>query len=111
MLDHTNLDDGPESVQEFQRGHLTWGTVGAYTAWKLTAEPGWRYSEHLGPLEGTKSCQEDHVLFVLSGRMGTRMDSGEVCESGPGEAVRVPPGHDAWTIGDETLIAVGVDPR
>ncbi|MCF6506317.1 cupin domain-containing protein [Blastococcus sp. MG754426] len=111
MLEHTNLDTGAGSVQEFEHGHLAWGAVGEYTAWKLTAGPGWRYSQHVGPLEGTGRCQEDHVLFVVSGRMGTRMDDGEELESGPGDAVRIPPGHDAWTVGEDTLVALGVDPR
>jgi mannose-6-phosphate isomerase-like protein (cupin superfamily) len=111
VLQHTNLDTGVESEQEFEHGRLTWGTVGEYTAWKLTAEPGWRYSQHLGPLEGTESCQEDHLVFIVSGRMGTWMDNGEELENGPGDAVRIPPGHDAWTVGEDTLIALGVDPR
>lgn len=110
MLQHTNLDGGAGSAQDFEHGRITWGTVGEYTAWKLVAEPGWRYSEHLGPLEGTETCQEDHVLFVLSGRMGTRTDDGEELESGPGDAVRLPPGHDAWTVGEESLVVVGADP-
>lgn len=111
MLQHTSLDTSAESVQEFAHGRIVWGTVGEYTAWRLTAEPGWRYSEHVGPAEGTPSCQEDHLLFIVSGRMGTRMDSGEELESGPGDAVRVPPGHDAWTVGEDTLVVLGVDPR
>ena len=110
MLQHTNVDAGAESVQEFPHGDIRWGPVGGYTAWKLTAEPGWCYSEHLGPLEGTEICQEDHMLFIVSGRMGIRMENGEELETGPGDAVRLPPGHDVWTIGDETLVAVGVDP-
>jgi mannose-6-phosphate isomerase-like protein (cupin superfamily) len=111
MLEHTNLDTAAEERQDFEHGTLTWGGVGEYTAWKLTAEAGWRYSEHLGPLEDTETCQEGHLLFIVAGRMGTLMDDGEELESGPGDAVRIPPGHDAWTAGDETLIVVGVDPR
>lgn len=29
------------------------------------------------------------------------MDDGTEGECGPGDAVHIPPGHDAWTVGDE----------
>jgi mannose-6-phosphate isomerase-like protein (cupin superfamily) len=111
MLEHANLDTDVASVQDFEHGRIAWAGVGEYTAWKMMAGPGWRYSRHLGPLEGTPTCPEDHMLFVVSGRMGIRMDSGEERETGPGEAVRLPPGHDVWTVGEDTLVVLGVDPR
>jgi len=109
MLEQTNLD-ATEAVQEFPHGRMAVGTVGEYSAWKLIAEPGWRFSQDNGPDLDVASCPGDHVLFIVSGRMGTRMDTGEELESRPGDVVRVSPGHDAWTIGDDSLVAVGVDP-
>lgn len=109
MLEQTNLD-ADESMQYFPHGHMAVGEVGEYSAWKLVAEPGWRFSRDNGPYLEVASCPGDHVLFVVSGRMGTRTDAGEEIESRPGDVVRVSPGHDAWTIGDDTLVAVGVDP-
>lgn len=50
------------------------------------------------------------MLVVVQGRTGILMDGGEELETGPGDAVRLPPGHDAWTVGDDTLVALGVDP-
>jgi quercetin dioxygenase-like cupin family protein len=49
-----------------------------------------------------------HVGYVVSGKMRVRMDNGEEMEYGPGDTYIVPPGHDAWVIGDETLIGVDV---
>ena len=108
-IEHVDLDTTTE-VLVFDGGQLAMGALGPYVAWKLTAEPGWRWAEHLKPLEGTESCEGDHLLFVVSGRLGTRLDSGEEAENGPGEAVRVPPGHDAWAVGTEPLVLLGVDP-
>jgi uncharacterized protein YjlB len=34
------------------------------------------------------------------------MDDGSELEIGPGDAVVIPSGHDAWTIGDEPCEAV-----
>lgn len=64
-------------------------------------EPGWRWSEHVAPIAGTASCQTAHRGYVLSGRMGIRMDDGTEGEVGPGDIVEIAPGHDAWTIGNE----------
>jgi hypothetical protein len=33
--------------------------------------------------------------------MRVRMDDGSEQEVGPGTAVTIPPGHDAWIVGDE----------
>jgi len=34
------------------------------------------------------------------------MDDGTEQECGPGEALYVPPGHDAWVAGNEPFVAV-----
>ena len=61
-------------------------------------------SEHVKPLAGTDSCQAPHTGYVLSGRMGVRMDDGAEAEVGPGDAFVISPGHDAWTVDDEPCI-------
>ncbi len=33
--------------------------------------------------------------------MAIRMNDGSEQEIGPGDAFVIPPGHDAWTVGDE----------
>lgn len=99
--------DAPDDVREFKANgkvelvHLDSGTVG-----KGTFEPGWKWSEDVKPLAGTDSCQVAHVGYVLSGRMTVRMDDGSEHEYGPGEAFNMPPGHDAWTVGDEACVLV-----
>ncbi|MDQ3968632.1 MAG: cupin, partial [Thermoproteota archaeon] len=35
-----------------------------------------------------------------------RMDDGTEAEFGPGEVSYVPPGHDAWVVGNEPFIGV-----
>lgn len=67
-------------------------------------EPGWRWSLHVKPIAGTDSCESAHVGYCLSGRMKIVMDDGESAEVGPGEFLEIPPGHDAWVIGDEPCV-------
>jgi quercetin dioxygenase-like cupin family protein len=69
-----------------------------------TFQPGWRWSEHVKPLSGTDSCQVEHIGYVLRGRMNVAMDGGDELEVGPGDVFLMPPGHDAWIVGDEPCV-------
>ena len=40
--------------------------------------------------------------------MAVRMDDGSEVEYGPGDAVYIPPGHDAWIVGDEPCVMLDV---
>jgi quercetin dioxygenase-like cupin family protein len=89
-------DKGHAEILSFDQGVVGRGVF----------EPGWRWSTHVKPIAGTESCQSLHMGYVLSGRMHVVMDSGEEAEAGPGDVFIVPPGHDAWTVGDEACVAV-----
>jgi class 3 adenylate cyclase len=69
-------------------------------------EPGWRWSRDVGPMAGTRSCQHRHVGYTISGKLGVRMDDGTELVIGPNEAYEIPPGHDAWVVGDEPWTSV-----
>jgi class 3 adenylate cyclase len=73
---------------------------------RSTHEPGWRWSEHVGPVVGTASCMHHHKGVVLSGQMEVVTDSGARRRIGPGEALEVPPGHDAWVVGNVPLVTI-----
>jgi|SRR5579859_3853215 len=75
---------------------------------RVTAEPGWRWSEHLKPVVGGDSCQTDHLVYVLSGTMGAKMNDGTQEEFGPGDVGVIPPGHDGWNSGDEPLVWIEI---
>ena len=64
-------------------------------------QPGWRWAKDVKPVVGTPSCQYHHQGVVLSGRLHVATDDGSQRTIGPGEAFDIPPGHDAWVIGDE----------
>lgn len=34
------------------------------------------------------------------------MDDGTEAEAGPGDAVLIEPGHDAWTVGNESCVVL-----
>lgn len=101
-----NLDD-PERARPLGRGRGVVVDLGGGVAiGRAVFEPGWRWSVDIKPIVGTQSCQVHHLQLVLSGRLGLRMDSGEEVELGPNEVVDLPPGHDAWVVGEEPLVIV-----
>ena len=70
-------------------------------------QPGWRWSIHAGAQTGQPS--QNHVGYVVSGRMTVRSAGGEEGVVNPGEAFEVSPGHDAWVEGDQPCIALDFD--
>jgi quercetin dioxygenase-like cupin family protein len=66
--------------------------------------PGWRWSEHVQPLSRRES--EEHIGYVISGRMAVRAKDGTEVEVGPGEAFIAAPGSDAWVLGEEPCVAL-----
>jgi mannose-6-phosphate isomerase-like protein (cupin superfamily) len=40
--------------------------------------------------------------------MRIRKDDGTEQEFGPGDATYVPPGHDAWVVGNEPFVAIDI---
>ena len=99
--------DRPDETRPFAaKGQAAVVNIGGTAVLRGTFEAGWRWSEHVKPLAKTDSCQAAHAGYVLSGRMGVRMDDGTEGEVGPGDVFFAAPGHDAWTIGDEPCIVV-----
>ena len=58
------------------------------------------------PIAGTGSCQAAHTCYFVSGRMRVVMDDGEALDYGPGDFAIMPPGHDAWIVGDEPCVVI-----
>ena len=53
-----------------------------------------------------RPCSLPHVGYLLSGRLGVRMVDGSEDVYGPEDVMMLPPGHDAWTIGNEPCVYV-----
>jgi mannose-6-phosphate isomerase-like protein (cupin superfamily) len=94
----------PDETRTFDHGKLEVVTLSGMVFGKATFEPGWRWSQSVKPIAGTDSCQVHHNGYVLSGRMHVTMDDGSEGEAGAGDVLVIPPGHDAWTVGDEPCI-------
>ncbi len=100
--------DKPEETRSFRDGtgvvelvNTDMGEIG-----RATFQPGWRWSEHVKPIAKTESCQAAHAGYFVSGRMRVVMDDGSEEEFGPGDVGLIPPGHDAWIVGNEPCVVI-----
>ena len=100
--------DSPEEVRSFEgdTGQLELVNLDSGPVGRATFRPGWRWSEHVKPIAGTDSCEAAHTGYFVSGRMKVVMDDGEEIEYGPGDFGIIPPGHDAWIVGDEDCVVI-----
>jgi len=73
---------------------------------RVTYEPGWKWSIDEKPEAATQTCQLHHLGVTMSGRLRVQMQDGVELELGPGEVFEIPPGHDAWVVGDEAWVSI-----
>lgn len=98
----------PDETTKFPEGKVDLATVNGITFGRLELQPGWKWSKDVKPIAKTASCQAPHTQYIISGRMGVRMDDGTTREIGPGDLAYVPPGHDGWVIGNEPVVALDI---
>ena len=83
--------------------------LGGVKAARLTAQPGWKWSECIKPVAGTDSCQAHHVGVIISGTMHVVHEDGTEGDATAGQAYVIEPGHDAWVVGDEPVVGFEFD--
>ena len=98
--------DQPDEVREFNHGRLELLNMEDLVVGKTILKPGWRWSKDVKPLVHTDSCQAQHMQYVISGRLVVVLDDGVQLAIKAGDTVLIPPGHDAWVVGDEDFVAV-----
>ncbi len=80
--------------------------IGDYTVGRVVQPPGFRWSKNIRPIVGGEWCVARHVGVVVSGRMGVELKDGTRFELGPNDVFDIPPGHDAFVVGDEPLVEI-----
>jgi hypothetical protein len=98
----------PDELRTFDKGKLELITLGGVTFGRATLQPGWKWSTSLKALMKTKSCEAAHLQYHVSGRIAVLMDGGSRAEFGPGEVSLLPPGHDAWVVGNDPVVVIDI---
>jgi hypothetical protein len=99
--------DHPDELREMAKGRFEVVRLGGLTVGRATYEPGWRWSEHVGPGIGATRCHVEHVGLVVSGTATAAFEDGRVIEMHAGELFYIPPiPHDSWVVGDEPYVSL-----
>jgi len=98
--------EDPDGLRELPLLTVSLARIGSHTIGRGVVQPGWHWSEHLAPVMRTESCPVHHVQVLLSGRFAVRMDDGEEVAFQPGDVMDIPPGHDAWVVGDDPAVLI-----
>lgn len=98
----------PDDQRTFDKGRVELVSLGETTFGRATLQPGWKWSTCIQPLVKTKSCQAPHLQYQVSGRLHVVMDDGSEQEFGPGDVALIPPGHDAWVVGNEPVVLIDI---
>jgi hypothetical protein len=104
-IEHRNMSE-PDETRTPDKTTMEVVQLGGATIARLTAQPGWRWSECIQPVVGGESCQAAHLGYVLAGRLHIRADDGTEADIAAGETYRLEPGHDAWVLGDQPFVAL-----
>jgi uncharacterized RmlC-like cupin family protein len=97
----------PDETTRFDKGVFETVTLGGMTIGRATYQPGWKWSEHVGPRVGEELCRVEHVGMVVSGCATAAFSDGRISEMSPGDLFYIPPEpHDSWVVGDQPYVSL-----
>jgi uncharacterized RmlC-like cupin family protein len=99
--------NNPDEIRRMEKGTFEIVRIGGMTIGRATYQPGWKWSEHVGPSLGQKLCPLEHVGLVISGTATVAFEGATVEELKPGTLFYIPPTpHDSWVVGDEPYVSL-----
>ena len=99
--------DSPDETRLMEKGKFELLHLGGMTIGRATYEPGWKWSEHVGPSVGASRCSVEHVGMVVSGTAAVSFDDGTVVEMRAGELFHIPAvPHDSWVLGNGPYVSL-----
>ena len=99
--------EAPDEVREMPLGRFEVVRIGGLTVGRATYQPGWRWSQHVGPGVGAERCAVEHVGLVISGVATAAFADGRVILLRSGDLFYIPPEpHDSWVVGDQPYVSL-----
>jgi len=96
----------PEETRTFPHGTLRIVTLDEVVVGRYQLEPGWKWSSDIKPIVGTPFCQHHHMGYAQQGQLHVSLKDGTTYDIVAGDAYEIPPGHDAWVVGDEAYVGI-----
>ena len=104
-LQHKHLEHADE-IRQYTLGATEIFELDDFVIGRMIMHPGWRWMRDVQPIAGTERCMNHHLGYVVRGTLHVELADGSEAEIGPREMFEIPPGHDAWVIGDEPWEAI-----
>jgi hypothetical protein len=98
--------DGTGNVTRFPNGEERVVEVLGSPVGLATFEPGWRWTNDVRPIAGAARCPRLHVGYALSGQLHVLYNDGSTLDVSAGDVFEIPPGHDAWVVGNEAVVLI-----
>ena len=95
-----------KDIKEFKHARMELVDIADHTVARFTLKKGWKWSNDIKPVVKTEWCMAPHLQYVISGRFRVMMKDGTEFDIGAGDVASVPPGHDAWVVGNEAVIGI-----
>jgi hypothetical protein len=93
-------------VRNFDHAKIELVNIVEGTVARFVLQKGWKWSNDLKPVVKPEWCGAPHLQDVISGRYRVKMPDGTEFDIGPGDVASVPPGHDAWVLGEEPTVGI-----
>jgi len=99
--------EAPDETRVMTKGRFDIVHVGGMTIGRASYEPGWKWSEHVGPGVGATRCHVEHIGMVVAGCATAAFEDGRVIEMREGDLFYIPPlPHDSWVVGDAAYVSL-----
>jgi mannose-6-phosphate isomerase-like protein (cupin superfamily) len=95
-----------KDIKEFKHARMELVDIAGHTVARFTLKKGWKWSDDVKPVVKTEWCMAPHMQYVISGKFRARMKDGTEFDIGPGDVAYIPPGHDAWVVGNEPVVGI-----
>ena len=98
-----SLDD-PDHSAEYGAAVEDVVAIGDFTVGRVVQQPGFGWRTHIQPLVGGEWCLARHVGVILAGHLRVVLEDGTTIDLKSNDVFDIPPGHDAWVVGDEPVV-------
>src|SRR5262245_61879273 len=96
----------PDEIRTFASGRVDIIRLDEIGIGRCTLQPGWRWSKDVAPVVRTRSCQDRHLGYAISGSIRVTMDDGTEMVIAAGDGYEIPPGHEVEVIGHDRFESV-----
>ena len=98
--------DTEGELRTFPNGLTQVVKLGDVTVARAVYQPGWRWSKDMPAIVKTDSCHVHHLAFAIAGALHVETDDGQKIDVSAGAIYEIPPGHDAWVVGDAPFVTI-----